>query len=39
MNDLRWKVYNAYVTAHMEMVKVTTEEEWQKIVKSINKIF
>jgi len=39
MNDLRWEVYNPYVEAHMELVEVTTEDEWPKIVKSINRLF
>lgn len=38
-NELRWQFYNAYIETHDELVKVTTEEEWDKVIKSVNRIF
>ena len=39
INLLRWDIYNAYIKAHKDLVEVLEEDEWPKIVKSINKIF
>lgn len=38
-NELRWQFYNAYIETHEKLVKVTTEEEWDKVIKSVNGIF
>jgi len=39
INDMRKDLYKSYTEAHMELVEVLLEDEWPKIVKSINKIF
>ncbi|MCD4737094.1 MAG: hypothetical protein K8R53_13705, partial [Bacteroidales bacterium] len=38
-NELRWQFYNVYIETHNKLVKVTTEEEWDKVIKSVNRIF
>ncbi len=38
-NELRWQFYNAYIETHDKLVKVTTEEEWDQVIKSVNRIF
>ena len=38
-NELRWQFYNAYIENHGKLLKVTTEEEWDKVIKSMNRIF
>ncbi len=38
-NEMRWQFYNAYIETHDKLVKVTTEEEWDKVIKSMNRIF
>ncbi len=34
-----WELFEAYTKTHVDMVDITTEEEWQKIQKSNNKIY
>lgn len=38
-NELRWQFYNAYIENHGKLVNFTTEEEWDKVIKSVNRIF
>lgn len=38
-NELRWQFCNAYIETHSQLVKVTAEEEWDKVIKSMNRIF
>ena len=38
-NELRWQFYNAYIETHDKLVKVTTREEWKKVIKLMNRIF
>ena len=37
--DLQWQLFENYKTNHLQLVEITTDQEWDKIVKSLNKIF
>jgi hypothetical protein len=37
--ELRWQFYNAYIENHGKLVNFTTEEEWDNVIKSVNRIF
>ncbi|MEZ5147354.1 MAG: hypothetical protein R2759_09815 [Bacteroidales bacterium] len=37
--DLQWQLFDNYKTNHLQLVEITTDQEWDKIVKSLNKIF
>ena len=37
--DLRMKFFEVYTDTHFELIELTTEEEWDKIQKEINRIF
>ncbi len=38
MKQIRKNIYDAFVEARFEMIEVTNEQEWDAIVKSINKL-
>jgi arsenate reductase-like glutaredoxin family protein len=38
-NELRCQFYNVYIENHSKLVNFTTEEEWDKVIKSVNRIF
>ncbi|MCK5105480.1 MAG: hypothetical protein KAR17_21800, partial [Cyclobacteriaceae bacterium] len=35
---LQWQLFDAFTDTHMNLVNATTEEEWDKVQKSFNKI-
>lgn len=39
VTELRSRTYNAFVDFHFAIIEQTTEKEWQKIMKQVNKIY
>ena len=35
---LQWQLFNAFTDTHMKLVRFSTDEEWHKVQKSLNKI-
>lgn len=39
VDESRTKLFDGIVKLHFELTEITTEEEWTKIAKSVNKLF
>ena len=39
INDLKQQFFDAYLNTHMELVELSTEAEWDDVIKAMNEIF